>query len=114
MKNFLLVAGLLLSAGGVNAGPFGLVGRRSPGAVQSTAQAAASGLWTAAQAAAYCASRGRIGHYGNPTGGYEGVGFSTVSADAAVRNCCFWGKRTPRDIGVCQGANGWFACVRYH
>lgn len=117
MKNFLLVAGLFFCAAGVQAGPFGFINRRqgSPvGPVQATAQTAASGLWTAAQAAAHCASLGRIGHFGNPTGGYEGVGFSTASADAAVRNCCFWGQRQPRDIGVCRGANGWFACVRYH
>ena len=115
MKNFLLVAGFVFAASGVQAGPFGLLTRRQAAPAQASApQAAGFGLWTASDSAAHQARLGRIGHFGNPTGGYEGVGFSTAGPDAAVRNCCFWGQRTPRDIGVCRGANGWFACVRYH
>lgn len=59
------------------------------------------------------ARSGRMGHRGGNSG-YEGVGFSTRSADDAIRNCCYWGRRTPREIGVARGARGWFACVRYH
>jgi hypothetical protein len=44
---------------------------------------------------------------------YEGVGFSTVSADHAIRNCCFWGQRKVREVAVARGPRGWFACVRY-
>lgn len=58
------------------------------------------------------ANRGSMGHCGGNTG-YEGVGFSSRSADEAIRNCCYWGKKTPIDIGVARGRNGWYACVRY-
>lgn len=58
------------------------------------------------------ASRGSIGHHGGNRG-YEGVGFSSVSPDAAIRNCCYWGQKTPIEIGVARGPNGWYACVRY-
>lgn len=58
------------------------------------------------------ANRGSMGHCGGNSG-YEGVGFSSSSADAAIRNCCYWGQRTPIEIGVARGRNGWYACVRY-
>lgn len=45
--------------------------------------------------------------------GYEGVGFSTVSGDAACRASCFWGQRRVKEVAVSRGARGWFACVRY-
>lgn len=52
-------------------------------------------------------------HFGGNSG-YEGVGYSSASADDAIRRCCFWGQRKPRDIGVARGQNGWYACVRYY
>lgn len=58
------------------------------------------------------ANRGSMGHCGG-NNGYEGVGFSSSSSDAAIRNCCYWGQRTPIEIGVARGRNGWYACVRY-
>jgi hypothetical protein len=58
------------------------------------------------------ASKGYCGHFGGNSG-YEGVGFSTVSSDHAIKNCCYWGQKTPIDIGVARGRNGWYACVRY-
>ena len=58
------------------------------------------------------ASRGSMGHVGGNKG-YEGVGFSSRSADDAIRNCCYWGQKTPIEIGVSRGRNGWYACVRY-
>jgi uncharacterized membrane protein len=58
------------------------------------------------------ANRCSMGHCGGNSG-YEGVGFSSSSADAAVRNCCYWGQKTPIEIGVARGRNGWYACVRY-
>ena len=51
-------------------------------------------------------------HFGGNSG-YEGVGYSTRSADDAIKSCCYWGKRKPLDIGVARGHNGWYACVRY-
>jgi hypothetical protein len=60
------------------------------------------------------AQAGRCFHPGGSLGGtHEGCGFSTVSADDAVRHCCYWGQRTPIDIGVARGANGWYATVIY-
>lgn len=61
------------------------------------------------------AAEGRMRHVGGSfgSGRYEGVGFSTVSADHAIRNCCYWGQRTPVAIGVSRGANGWYATVLY-
>jgi hypothetical protein len=61
------------------------------------------------------ASQGRMRHVGGSFGAgrYEGVGFSTVSADDAIRQCCYWGQRTPVDIGVAKGSSGWFATVLY-
>lgn len=59
------------------------------------------------------ASTGRMSHAGPLAGPYEGVGFSTRSADSAIRACCYWGRRTPIAIGVARGARGWYACVGY-
>lgn len=60
------------------------------------------------------ARTGRCQHFGNPTGGYEGVGYSSAGPEQAKRNCCYWGQRRVRDIGVARGPRGWFACVRYY
>jgi hypothetical protein len=43
----------------------------------------------------------------------EGVGFSTASPDAAIRACCYWGRRPVREIGVARGRRGWYATVIY-
>ncbi len=61
------------------------------------------------------ASEGRMRHVGGSlgSGGYEGVGFSTRSAEDAIRNCCYWGQRTPTAVGVSRGPNGWYATVLY-
>jgi len=69
----------------------------------------------AKQKAAQQASEGRMRHVGGSMGSgrYEGVGFSTVSADDAIRKCCYWGQRTPVGIGVSRGNNGWYATVLY-
>ena len=61
------------------------------------------------------AARGQVFHPGGSLGGgsHEGCGYG-MTADAAVRSCCFWGQRTPIDIGTAQGANGgWYAVVLY-
>jgi hypothetical protein len=61
------------------------------------------------------ASEGRCRHVGGSmgAGSYEGVGFSTVSANHAVSKCCYWGQRQAIDIGVARGINGWYATVIY-
>ena len=66
---------------------------------------------SAQDAAVVLARRGTLVHTG--CGQTEGIGFSTVSADKAVSNCCYWGRRTPIDIGVARGPRGWYAVVRY-
>jgi hypothetical protein len=75
----------------------------------SIAQAQGLSAQASAQSSAQC---GRIAHRGGSYR-YEGVGFSTASAQAAIRNCCYYGQRTPVEIGVSRGRNGWYACVRY-
>ena len=66
---------------------------------------------SAQDAAVVLARRGALVHTGcNQT---EGIGFSTVSEQKAISNCCYWGRRTPIDIGVARGARGWYAVVRY-
>jgi len=45
--------------------------------------------------------------------GYEGIGYSTVSGEAACRASCYWGQRRVKEVAVSRGARGWFACVRY-
>ena len=61
------------------------------------------------------AAEGRLRHVGGGFGGgrYEGVGFSTISPDAAVEACCYWGKRQVREIGVARGRRGWYSTVIY-
>lgn len=68
-------------------------------------------ITTAQDAAVTLARRGTLVHTG--CGMTEGIGFSPVSADDAIKRCCYWGKRRPRDIGVARGARGWYAVVRY-
>lgn len=67
----------------------------------------------AADHAVVIARRGALVHSG--CGQYEGIGFSTVSPDAAVRSCCFWGQRPAVEIGTAWSPlrRGWFAVVRY-
>ena len=69
----------------------------------------------AQQKASQQATSGQMRHVGGSmgTGRYEGVGFSTTSADDAIRKCCYWGQRTPVGIGVSRGQNGWYATVLY-
>ena len=61
--------------------------------------------------ASYKASRGITGHVGGSFGGarYEGVGFSTASAQAALNNCCYTGQKRVAGSAVVKGARGYFA-----
>lgn len=61
------------------------------------------------------ACENRLRHIGHGFGGgrYEGVGFSSSSADQAIRSCCYWGRRPVREIGVAHGRSGWYAVVIY-
>lgn len=96
----------------VQAGPFGLFSRRG-GSGGSTTTGGGQGLWTAQQAAEYQASVCRMGHFGNPSGGFEGVA-RAMSAAAALANTCKPHNGPPRDWGVAQGRDGFFyACRRW-
>jgi hypothetical protein len=68
---------------------------------------------SASDHAVVIARRGSLGH--SSCGQYEGIGFSTVSPEHAKRSCCFYGQRTPVDIGVAWSPlrRGWFAVIRY-
>jgi hypothetical protein len=59
------------------------------------------------------ARTGVFGHRGRHGRCREGIGFSTVSADDAVRRCCFYNTLTPREIGVAKGRRGFYAVIRY-
>lgn len=82
--------------------------------------AAASGQevrqYVSAQAhAEHLAATGTFGHCAKRGGGYEGIGMSSASPDAAMRNCCYWGQRRVREIGTAWSAvrRAWIAVVRY-
>lgn len=62
----------------------------------------------------HLAATGSFSHASN-CGGYEGLGFSTTSPDAACRRACYWGQRPVREIGTawCPRRRGWVAVVRY-
>lgn len=67
--------------------------------------------------ASRAAQMGLRGHLGGGLGGarYEGVGWSSQSAQQAIEQCCYWGQRPTAQIGVAKGPDGlWYACVLYH
>jgi hypothetical protein len=59
------------------------------------------------------ARTGVFGHRGRHGRCREGIGFSTVSADDAIRRSCFFNTHTPREIGVAKGRRGFYAVIRY-
>lgn len=84
----------------------------------SRVQPVATGRTGLAQSKARRAAQGLLrGHVGGGLGNanYEGVGWSSQSAQAAIEQCCYWGQRQPAEIGVSRGADGlWYACVLYN
>lgn len=67
-----------------------------------------SAQWKAEQ----CAARGSVSHIGGSFGGgsFEGNGFG-ATPEQAIQVSCFWGQRTPIEIGVARGANGYYATI---
>lgn len=59
------------------------------------------------------ARTGILRHCGRNGGRREGIGFSSSSADAAVRNCCYYGRYRIVEKGVARGPRGWYAVLRY-
>ncbi len=59
------------------------------------------------------ARTGTLRHLGHNRNAYEGIG-TGPTRESAIRRCCYWGSRTPIEIGVAQGRFGrWYAVVRY-
>ena len=82
-------------------------------AVQKSGGSSMSAL--AMRKAQWQANRGRVGHPGWGFGGAraEGAGFSTRSADSALRNCCYYGQRRIAASAVVRGSRGWYATILY-
>jgi hypothetical protein len=100
----LAIAFAILLSSAAAAGPF----RRGRAVVASVSHA------TAAGAAKAMAAIGRVAHFGNPTGTAEGVGFSSVSPQAALAACCYSRSGRPVvDSAVVRGPGGWYAVKRY-
>ena len=72
--------------------------------------AAGSAQWKAEQSA----RMGSVAHLGGGFGGgsFEGNGYG-ATAQQAIQNACFWGQKTPIEIGVAPGANGYYATIFY-
>jgi len=73
---------------------------------------------TAQQDAELMARSGVLRHCGTANGRREGIGFSSSSADAAMRSCCFYndamrGRYRIVERGVARGPRGYFAVIRY-
>ncbi len=73
---------------------------------------------SAQEAAEQMARTGVLRHCGRAGGRREGIGFSSSSADAAVRSCCFYadamrGRYRIVEKGVARGPRGWFAVLRF-
>ena len=90
-----------------------VVTQGAPVISQAAPQASAapgSAQWKAEQSARI----GSVQHLGGGFGGgsFEGNGFG-ATADQAIRNSCFWGQRTPIEIGVARGATGSYATIFY-
>ena len=100
MRFLLLALALVLTAGTAHADR--VVVRNSPGAVVTSAQADADTM----------AATGRLRHSGRAAC-REGIGCGSTP-EAALSNCCYWGRYPVREKAVARGANGrWFAVVRY-
>ena len=71
---------------------------------------------SAQEHASHLAATGGFSHCNRRGGGYEGLGFSTASPEAAVRRSCFWGQRPVKEVATawCPRRRGWVAVVRYH
>ena len=70
-------------------------------------------ITSAQQDADEMARSGVMRHCGRNGGRREGIGFSTSSPDAALRNCCYYGKYRIVEKAIARGPRGWFAVIRY-
>ena len=82
----------------------------TPAAATPAVAAYGSAQWKAEQSARLCSVQHLGGGFGG--GSFEGNGFGST-AQQAIQNSCYWGQRTPIEIGVALGANGYYATVFY-
>lgn len=70
---------------------------------------------SAQQDAEEMASTGVLRHCGRAGGRREGIGMSSAGPDAALRNCCFYGRYRIVEKGVAYSPlrRMWFAVIRY-
>jgi hypothetical protein len=75
---------------------------------------------TAQATADECARTGLLKHCRLLGGRREGIGFSTVSPEAAEKNCCFYQEAVRGRLRIVERAvswsparRGWFAVLRY-
>ena len=64
------------------------------------------------------ATSGQLQHCSRRDGTLEGIGYSTVSAEAAIQSCCFYkdamrGRYRIVERGVARGPRGWYAVLRF-
>jgi len=88
------------------------------GAAQAKAEQTLTVTITAQQQAEENARTGRLTHCRVLNGRREGIGFSSISPDAAYRSCCYYqeaqrGRYRIVERGVARGPRGWFAVIRY-
>ena len=72
-------------------------------------------ITTAQEDAEFMARTGILRHCRRNGWSVEGIGMSSVSADAAIKRSCYWGLRPVREIGVARSplTGRWYAVVRY-
>ena len=71
---------------------------------------------TSAQADAdHMARTGILRHCGRAGGRREGIGMSSAGPDAALKNCCYYGRYRIVEKGVAwsPAKRVWFAVIRY-
>jgi hypothetical protein len=75
---------------------------------------------SAQETADECARTGLLKHCRVLNGRREGIGFSTVSPEAAEKNCCFYSEAVrgryrivERGVSYSPSRRGWFAVLRY-
>ena len=75
---------------------------------------------SAQETADECARTGLLKHCRVLGGRREGIGFSTVSPEAAEKNCCFYSEAVrgryrivERGVSYSPTRRGWFAVLRY-
>lgn len=120
MKRFLLALVVVALAGSVSDArwPSRFSARRTVAAARPSASC--PDVASAQHKAEIMASQSLSGHIGRtqiPAGcssGYEGTAGHRSTRDDAIRSCCYWGQKTPVEIGAAQNAAGqWFAVVYY-